>query len=605
MPATMSTIPTTGTGLAAFGPVASAWAARYPAGLEAIIADCSGAAHGLHEAVQRKRAGKSFFVVPALEDHQVVVTRALAARILTSERKFDHRYRLFEDLDVGRLSYLGNHQTGFSPFDRRALISLRDFMRLGNSLLVRSWTEYQRFTGLLWETPLNVTRALVSSTAIPQWESRFGGKHLVIWAPEANPEDVAIPAFAVENLHFTTYVVCRNPDRSAELDLRAVFVGTDAAAAILQDALAIIVADLNDPGPAVALAQSGVPIAIASTSGAHEYVDGAPMFLPWSARSIRNAALLALGAPPSRVRADLPTSVDFAAELKATEPPVTPDPPLVSILLSTKDRREVLPRALDSIATQTYPNIEILVINDGGEPIADIVARYPSARLIDHQDSKGLVKRLHETSSVAAGKYCVAHSDDDYFFPDHFARCIYAMERTGSPASRPIVLYTLNSPGQDDLYYVVGHTVNHYHAYDPTELLWANNIGIVVQTRQIIFDCGLWSSEPGQVMDWDCFIKLSQVTDLPCIYAVTANFDQRTDQTNMNDAGVAQWVTSVSSLYAAYANPERTYIEEQRAEILARARWDDMSRIQPMRAATPLVPPAPGDYHVFKKTTRA
>ncbi len=599
--------PATVRGLKAFGPIATSWAERCPAHLDAIIADHVEVAHGIQEAVQRKRAGSPFFVVPAIEDTGAVVARIFGAQVLRREQDFDRRYELFSVIAAGGLTIGGRHQSSYSLFDRRVAISLRDFMRLGNALLVRSWTEYQRITqtvqgpgGFLGEAPLHATRALYTTPQIPRWKARFGGKHLVIWAPECEPADAALLAFALENLHHDTYVICKNPKRSQEFGLRATFVGTDAALPILEDALAIIVADISDPAPAVALARSGVPLSIASTSGAHEYVDGAAVYYPWDARSARAATLVALGSGPPRIRAELPDSVDYDAELRSIEPPATPGAPLVSIVVSTKNRRELLPRALDSIAHQTYPNIEILVINDGGVPIGDIVARYPNASLVEYEESQGLLARLREGTAAASGKYCVAHSDDDYFFPDHFARCIYALERTGCVAARMMFIITFNEPGKDGRYYITGHTVHDLYAYDPTELLWGNNVGVVVQTRESILKGGLWTSGAGQAADWDCFLKLARVSDLPCIYAVTVNFDQRTDKTNFNNRGVAEWEADVKRLYANYPTSNRPYIERMRLEILERAWFNEMKRVQPMRAATPLDPPVPGDYHVFK-----
>jgi glycosyltransferase involved in cell wall biosynthesis len=588
-------------GLAAFGPVATAWLGLYDDRVDAVIADGTGVAHGIQEVVQRKRAGKSFFVVPVVEDRATVVARAFAAEILKTESDFHRRYELLDHLGLGTLSYAGRSQNSYEVDDWAAKISLRDFMRLGSSLLVRSWAEYQRVVTVVGEAPLHSTRALQSARAFPAWNGRVDGEHFVIWAPECKPRDLAITAFALENLHRKTYVVCQNPELGLELGLRATFIGLEDAVPILENAIAIVVSDISSPEAAVALAKGGVPLAVASTSGAHEYVDGVAVFVPHSIHSTRGAALVALASGPPRLRSDLPFDVDYEGELEKTAPPRTLDPPLVSIVVSTKNRREVLPRSLDSISAQTYPNIEILVVNDGGVPIGDIVERYPNATLVEYDESKGLVARLREGASMVSGKYCVAHSDDDFFFPDHFARCIYALERTGAVASRPIVLFTFNAPGADGRYHVVGHTVHHYYAYDPTELLWANNMGVVVQTRQSIFDHGLWSGEAGQVMDWDCFLRLAKVSDLPCIPAVTVNFDQRTDGSNMNDGGVGQWQTDVTKLYRNYSADYSTYVEQRRAEVLARARFNDMKRIQPMHAATPLDPPAPGDYHLFTK----
>ncbi|MCK5473153.1 MAG: glycosyltransferase family 2 protein, partial [Planctomycetes bacterium] len=46
--------------------------------------------------------------------------------------------------------------------------------------------------------------------------------------------------------------------------------------------------------------------------------------------------------------------------------------PLVSILIATHNRRRYLPVALGSAINQDYKNIEIFVINDGGEDVTDV-----------------------------------------------------------------------------------------------------------------------------------------------------------------------------------------------------------------------------------------
>ena len=40
--------------------------------------------------------------------------------------------------------------------------------------------------------------------------------------------------------------------------------------------------------------------------------------------------------------------------------------PVVSIIVRTKDRPKLLKRALQSIASQTYRPIEVVLVNDGG-----------------------------------------------------------------------------------------------------------------------------------------------------------------------------------------------------------------------------------------------
>ncbi len=47
--------------------------------------------------------------------------------------------------------------------------------------------------------------------------------------------------------------------------------------------------------------------------------------------------------------------------------------PLVSIIVRTKNRPVLLAEALQSIAEQTYPKIEIIVVNDGGDDVSEVI----------------------------------------------------------------------------------------------------------------------------------------------------------------------------------------------------------------------------------------
>ncbi|MHC4536081.1 MAG: glycosyltransferase family 2 protein [Planctomycetota bacterium] len=39
--------------------------------------------------------------------------------------------------------------------------------------------------------------------------------------------------------------------------------------------------------------------------------------------------------------------------------------PIVSVIMPTYNRAHLLPKAIDSVFSQTYPEIELIIVNDG------------------------------------------------------------------------------------------------------------------------------------------------------------------------------------------------------------------------------------------------
>lgn len=94
--------------------------------------------------------------------------------------------------------------------------------------------------------------------------------------------------------------------------------------------------------------------------------------------------------------------------------------PLVSILMLTYNRAHFLPAAVESVLSQTYPNWELFIIDDGStDETPQTVSRYDDGRIkfIHHEKNGGLFARRKESLSYATGEY-VAILDSDDYWPD-------------------------------------------------------------------------------------------------------------------------------------------------------------------------------------------
>jgi glycosyltransferase involved in cell wall biosynthesis len=110
-----------------------------------------------------------------------------------------------------------------------------------------------------------------------------------------------------------------------------------------------------------------------------------------------------------------------------------PDPwPLVSVIVPTVDRPELLARAVRSILAQDYPGeIECIVVFDGTEPRMPDVDVPPgrSVQTIVNTRTKGLAGNRNSGYLHAKGSYLGTCDDDDEWLPARVRKQIELLQR--------------------------------------------------------------------------------------------------------------------------------------------------------------------------------
>jgi hypothetical protein len=106
-------------------------------------------------------------------------------------------------------------------------------------------------------------------------------------------------------------------------------------------------------------------------------------------------------------------------------------PSTVGVIMRTRDRPVLLPRALQSVVGQTYPHWHLVVVNDGGDPgpvDAAVEATRPHATgviEVVHLDRSG---GMEHASNVALTRldttYFTVHDDDDTWLPTFLERTV-------------------------------------------------------------------------------------------------------------------------------------------------------------------------------------
>src|SRR5436190_11609912 len=111
-----------------------------------------------------------------------------------------------------------------------------------------------------------------------------------------------------------------------------------------------------------------------------------------------------------------------------------PNPPSVSIVLATHNRPDWLRLAIDSVLAQDYPDLELLVMDDGStdrtpELLKQYARRNPSERFrFERHDNTGQARTLNRGWRIARGELLGYLSDDDLLAPGAVDRLVTEFE---------------------------------------------------------------------------------------------------------------------------------------------------------------------------------
>jgi GT2 family glycosyltransferase len=100
--------------------------------------------------------------------------------------------------------------------------------------------------------------------------------------------------------------------------------------------------------------------------------------------------------------------------------------PLVSVVILSYSRPEPLRRAIESVAEQSYPSLDILVVDNRSrksEEIGRMVSRFPRVRFIANDRNLGFAGGMNTGIEAAAGEYAYLTEDDVALRPG----CLSAM----------------------------------------------------------------------------------------------------------------------------------------------------------------------------------
>jgi glycosyltransferase involved in cell wall biosynthesis len=150
---------------------------------------------------------------------------------------------------------------------------------------------------------------------------------------------------------------------------------------------------------------------------------------------------------------DSSEAVNFPTSREWTIPASDRPPQRVAIIMRTKDRPVLLPRAFKSVLLQVHQDWHLYVVNDGGDPgsvdrcVSDYAADFGDRVTIIHNSSSaGMEAASNIGLSKAEGDFLVVHDDDDTWHPEFLKETVAFLSqkrnaRFVAVAARPILVH--------------------------------------------------------------------------------------------------------------------------------------------------------------------
>lgn len=198
--------------------------------------------------------------------------------------------------------------------------------------------------------------------------------------------------------------------------------------------------------------------------------------------------------------------------------PATTAPPLVSVVIPTHNRAHYVTEAIDSVLAQSYPWVEIIVVDDGStDNTRDVLLAYGSRLQYIHQQNynRGPAAALNRGIRDARGTYIALLDDDDTWRPDKLALQIPILENDPALGFLGSDLWITDA---------AGHITSRFSQPADVPATFAGlidynmlgNSSVVI--RRTVFDAvGGFDANLRTTQDYDLWLRMAKVSTFRCL----------------------------------------------------------------------------------------
>lgn len=252
---------------------------------------------------------------------------------------------------------------------------------------------------------------------------------------------------------------------------------------------------------------------------------------------------------------------------------------LVSVIIPTKNRPEMLAEAVKSVLNQTYSNVEIIVVNDGGTDVQEVLNPLNTKSNIvylKHSQNRERSAARNTGIRAARGKYIAYLDDDDTYHPNHIQTLVEFLEN-----SEYKVAYTdavmAEQEKQNGQYVTLARSVPYSFDFDYDKILVTNFIPFlcIMHEKSCLDEVGLFDELLTTHEDWDLIIRLSRSFKLAHVKETTCEFTRRNDGTTTTSGNRADFTRTreiIFDKYHEYAEGNSAVLEAQHSAFKSEAK---------------------------------
>jgi len=260
--------------------------------------------------------------------------------------------------------------------------------------------------------------------------------------------------------------------------------------------------------------------------------------------------------------------------------------PLVSVIIPTYNRKTLLPVAIKSVLNQKMQDFEIIVVNDHGEDVSEVINNFNDNRIIyiNKEKNEGLGAARNSGLEITKGKYVNFLDDDDWFGSYHLQILTDYLQKTKNKIAYTDCICNVQEKMTNGKYRTVSRQIVYSMDYDADVFLYQNIspvLGIMYEFQDKNLNKIRHDESLRVYEDWIFFLELTKFYPMNHLDLATCSYIFKNDGTTMSSSR-SEFTTLLPEIYKNNINraKDKLKIAETMNQILQQRGLQPLFNIQ-------------------------